>query len=231
MKKEKEQIFGLSIFLFAQNLWCAVMQNDDLYSTLCTAFAPYIIHRRWQAKGLQQKASLYQREVWRECKYNRQCYLSSMELNLPRIATQSILGLNRRRLGIVNEFALLSTCTIFLCYTEQLSSLNTDRTADIGKSLYSHLFKEQIFGLSIFLFAQNLWCAVMQNDDLYSTLCTAFAPYIIHRRWQAKGLQQKASLYQREVWRECKYNRQRRLFKSKHWAYWSNLVHKIGAID
>ena len=91
------------------------------------------------------------------------------KLNLPRIASQSFLGLNRRRLGIVNRFPPLSTCTIFLCYTEQLSSLNTDRTADIGKSLDSHLFKEQIFGLSIFLFAQNLWCAVMQNDDLDST--------------------------------------------------------------
>ena len=66
-----------------------------------------------------------------------------MELNLPRIDTQSILGLNRRRLGIVNAFPLLSTCTIFLCYTEQLSSLNSDRTADIGKSLDGHLFKEQ----------------------------------------------------------------------------------------
>ena len=31
-KKEKEQIIGLSIFLFAQNLCCAVMQNDDLDS-------------------------------------------------------------------------------------------------------------------------------------------------------------------------------------------------------
>ena len=41
------------------------------------------------------------------------------ELNLPRITSQSILGLNRRRLGIVNMFTLLSTCTIFLCYTEQ----------------------------------------------------------------------------------------------------------------
>ena len=46
----------------------------------------------------------------------------NIELNLPRIATQSILGLNRRRLGIVNELTLLSTCTIFLCYTEQLNS-------------------------------------------------------------------------------------------------------------
>ena len=65
------------------------------------------------------------------------------KLNLPRIAMQSILGLNRRRLGIVNAFTLHSTCSIYLCYTEQLSSLNTDRTADIGKSLDSHLFKEQ----------------------------------------------------------------------------------------
>ena len=37
MQKEKEQIFGLSIFLFAQNLWYAVMKNDDLDSTLSTA--------------------------------------------------------------------------------------------------------------------------------------------------------------------------------------------------
>gem|GEM_PF-6457705 len=48
-----------------------------------------------------------------------------VELNLPRIATQSILGLNRRRLGIVKNITLHSTCTIFLCYTEQLSSLTT----------------------------------------------------------------------------------------------------------
>ena len=32
MKKEKEQIIGLSIFLFAHNLWCDLMQNDDLDS-------------------------------------------------------------------------------------------------------------------------------------------------------------------------------------------------------
>ena len=44
---------------------------------------------------------------------------TNRELNLPRIASQSVLGLNRRRLGIVNMFTLLSTCTIFLCYTEQ----------------------------------------------------------------------------------------------------------------
>ena len=37
IQKEKEQIFGLSIFLFAQNLWYAVMKNDDLDSTLSTA--------------------------------------------------------------------------------------------------------------------------------------------------------------------------------------------------
>ena len=60
-----------------------------------------------------------------------------------------------------------------LLHTEQLSSLKTDRTADIGKSLDSHLFKEQIFGLSIFLFAQSLWRAAMKNDDLDSTGRTA----------------------------------------------------------
>ena len=98
---------------------------------------------------------------------------TNRELNLPRIASQSILGLNRRRLGIVNTFTLLSTCTIILCYTEQLSSLKTDRTADIGKSLDSHLFKEQIFGLSLFIFAQSLWRGAMKNDDLDSTGRTA----------------------------------------------------------
>ena len=50
------------------------------------------------------------------------------ELNLPRIASQSILGLNRRRLGIVKTFPLHSTCTIFLCYTEQLSSTHISDT-------------------------------------------------------------------------------------------------------
>ena len=96
-----------------------------------------------------------------------------MGLTCRGLLKQSILGFNRRRLGIVNRFPLLSTCTIILCYTEQLSSLKTDRTADIGKSLDSHLFKEQIFGLSIFLFAQSLWRAAMKNDDLDSTGRTA----------------------------------------------------------
>ena len=31
-------------------------------------------------------------------------------------------------------------------------------------------FQEKIFGLSIFLFAQNLWRAVMKNGNLYDTL-------------------------------------------------------------
>ena len=65
------------------------------------------------------------------------------ELNLPRIATQSILGLNRRRLGIVNKFPLHSTCSIFLCYTEQLTSpapiVTTIRICRAG----SHLFKRR----------------------------------------------------------------------------------------
>ena len=96
-----------------------------------------------------------------------------MGLTCRGLLKQSILGFNRRRLGIVNRFPLLSTCSIILCYTEQLSSLKTDRTADIGKSLDSNLFKEQIFGLSIFLFAQSLWRAAMKNDDLDSTGRTA----------------------------------------------------------
>ena len=37
MQKEKEQIFGLSISLFAQSLWRAAMKNDDLDSTGRTA--------------------------------------------------------------------------------------------------------------------------------------------------------------------------------------------------
>ena len=96
-----------------------------------------------------------------------------MGLTCRGLLKQSILGFNRRHLGIICKPILRSTCTIILCYTEQLSSLNIDRTADIGKSLDSHLFKEQIFGLSIFLFAQSLWCAAMKNDDLDSTGRTA----------------------------------------------------------
>ena len=96
-----------------------------------------------------------------------------MSLTCRGLLKQSILGFNRRRLGIICKPILRSACTIILCYTEQLSSLKTDRTADIGKSLDSHLFKEQIFGLSIFLFAQSLWRAAMKNDDLDSTGRTA----------------------------------------------------------
>ena len=36
-----EKIFGLSIFLFAQNLWRAVMKNGDLDSTMRTAKSPF----------------------------------------------------------------------------------------------------------------------------------------------------------------------------------------------
>ena len=43
---------------------------------------------------------------------------------------------------------------------------NADGTAYLGGRVDSHLFKEQIFGLSIFLFAQRLWRAAMRNDDL-----------------------------------------------------------------
>ena len=32
----QEKIFGLSIFIFAQNLWRAVMKNGNLYDTLTT---------------------------------------------------------------------------------------------------------------------------------------------------------------------------------------------------
>ena len=46
---------------------------------------------------------------------------------------------------------------------------NADGTAYLGGRVDSHLFKEQIFGLSIFLFAQSLWRAAMKNDDLDST--------------------------------------------------------------
>ena len=43
---------------------------------------------------------------------------------------------------------------------------NADGTAYLGGRVDSHLFKEQLFGLSIFLFAQSLWRAAMRNDDL-----------------------------------------------------------------
>ena len=37
----QEKIFGLSIFLFAQNLWCAATKNGDLDSTMRTAKSPF----------------------------------------------------------------------------------------------------------------------------------------------------------------------------------------------
>ena len=43
-------------------------------------------------------------------------------LNLPRIATQSILGFGRWRFGRVCERTLLSPAAPVLCFTEQLSS-------------------------------------------------------------------------------------------------------------
>ena len=64
------------------------------------------------------------------------------KLNLPRIASQSFLGLNLRRLGIVNAFTMLSTCSIFLCYTEQLSSL-TSTTLLICSRVGYRLFKRR----------------------------------------------------------------------------------------
>ena len=49
-------------------------------------------------------------------------------------------------------------------------------TSNIYKSRYPPL-QEKIFGLSIFLFAQNLWYAETKNGDLDSTVRTAKSPF------------------------------------------------------
>ena len=46
-----------------------------------------------------------------------------IELNLPRIASRSILGFGRWRFGRVCKLPLLSPAAPVLCFTEQLSSL------------------------------------------------------------------------------------------------------------
>ncbi len=51
-------------------------------------------------------------------------------LNLPSIALPLSLGLDRLRLSIVyHYYPLHSACTIFLCYTEQLSSFASNSIA------------------------------------------------------------------------------------------------------
>ena len=79
------------------------------------------------------------------------------KLNLPRIASQSFIGLNRRRLGIVNAFPLLSTCSIFLCYTEQLSSL-TSTTLLICSRVGYRLFKRRS-SVSQFFYLRRIYSA------------------------------------------------------------------------
>ena len=105
----QEKIFGLSIFLFAQNLWHAVMKNGNLDSTLTAGEV---------SRRLTTSPTFSKEGFGVDCIYELRHVVNNYELNLPRIATQSILGLNRRRLGIVNIFTLRSTCSIFLCYTE-----------------------------------------------------------------------------------------------------------------
>ena len=51
------------------------------------------------------------------------------ELNLPRIATQSILGFGQWRFGRVCKRPLLSPAAPVLCFTEQLSSLVSNSIA------------------------------------------------------------------------------------------------------
>ena len=111
------------------------MKNDDLYDTLTTGevsrrltkkppFVSVAIKVRAEQTCLFCRTTATKRsEAHLKEGFGGIVYMSGgdryNELNLPRITSQSILGLNRRRLGIVNMFTLLSTCTIFLCYTEQ----------------------------------------------------------------------------------------------------------------
>ena len=52
-----------------------------------------------------------------------------IELNLPRIAAQSILGFGRWRFGRVCKPPLLSPAAPVLCFTEQLSSFASNSNA------------------------------------------------------------------------------------------------------
>ena len=95
--------------------------------------------------------------------------VTTISLNLPRIATQSILGFGRWRLGKMSKLPLHSPAAVVLCFTEQLKSLAPIIILfPTGNS--SHLFKKKSNLRSLnFLFAQELYCAVMKNDDLDST--------------------------------------------------------------
>ena len=55
--------------------------------------------------------------------------IGASELNLPRIASQSILGFGRWRFGRVYKHPLLSPAAPVLCFTEQLSSLVSNSIA------------------------------------------------------------------------------------------------------
>ena len=114
--------------------------------------------------------------------------------------------------------------------------------------------QEKIFGLSIFLFAKNLWRGAMKNGDLDSTLTAGevnrrfttspalskegFGVDCIYK-WRliagslsrilgsAFVCKHKKSLpSQREVWRNCKYNRLSRLFKPESWVRHLGCKHK-----
>ena len=85
------------------------------------------------------------------------------------LLTQSILGFGRWRLGKMSKLPLRSPAAAVLCFTEQLNSLAPIIILfPTGNS--SHFFKKKSNLRSLnFLFAQELYCAVMKNDDLDST--------------------------------------------------------------
>ena len=62
-------------------------------------------------------------------------------LNLPRIATQSILGFGRWRLGKISKLPLHSPAAAGLCFTEQLNSLAPIALRSSKKNYGSRNFK------------------------------------------------------------------------------------------
>ena len=92
------------------------------------------------------------------------------ELNLRHEPSAPMCRFDWLRLDIACKHTLCSACTIVLCFTERYSSLTPWHGVLRRKTMMAASSREnRIFGLSIFIFAQEVYCAVMKNDDLDST--------------------------------------------------------------
>ena len=81
------------------------------------------------------------------------------ELNLPRIAAQSILGLGRWRFGRVCKPPLLSPAAPVLCFTEPLSPLTSNSNAiSQWKIAYTSLSEDHLRSLYFYICAGIMLC-------------------------------------------------------------------------